>query len=96
MYSWFWEGMIEASFSDMPQVYKEEYLKINNDPAALLNMHDKDAHRMRTFKDWADQDIRSIQVPTLIVIGDQDVVRPEHAVKCPAFCLTAVWQSYLA
>lgn len=77
----FWEGMDKAKFSDMPQVYKEEYLKINNNQAALLNMFNKDAQRIRTFKDWNEEDIRSIQAPVLIVIGDQDIVRPEHAVE---------------
>jgi pimeloyl-ACP methyl ester carboxylesterase len=65
----------------MPQAYKDAYSKINNDPAALLNMFNKDVQRMRTFKDWKEEDLRSIQAPALIVIGDQDVPRPEHAVE---------------
>jgi len=32
------------------------------------------------FKDWTPEDIQSINAPTLIVIGDHDIVRPEHAV----------------
>lgn len=81
MYSWFWESMATAKFSDMPQIYKDEFLKINNDPAALLNMFNKDARRMQTFKDWTDGIIRSITASVFIVIGDQDVVLPEHAVE---------------
>ena len=77
----FWKGFDNPKFSDMPQVYKDEYLKINNDPAALLNMFNKDAHRMLTFKDWTDEEIRSIQSPSLIVIGDHDLTLPEHAVQ---------------
>ncbi|HET6226801.1 MAG TPA: alpha/beta hydrolase [Bacteroidia bacterium] len=77
----FWEGMVLAKLTDMPQVYKDEFLKINKDSAALLNMFTKDANRMRTFKGWTDEDIRSIQAPTFIVIGDQDLTRPEHAVE---------------
>jgi pimeloyl-ACP methyl ester carboxylesterase len=30
---------------------------------------------------WPVEDIQSIQAPTLIIIGDADVVRPEHAVE---------------
>lgn len=75
----FWEGMDKATFSDMPQVYKDEFLKINNDPAALLNMFNKDVQRMQTFKDWSDSDIKSISAPTLAMAGDADVVLPEHA-----------------
>lgn len=77
----FWEWMKNAKFSDMPQVYKDEYLKISgNTQAGLLAMHDRDAHRMQTFQDWKDEDVSAIKAPTLIVVADQDVVRPEHAV----------------
>lgn len=77
----FWEGMTKAVFSDMLQVYKDEYLKITNNPAALLNMFNKDVQRMRLFKDWKIEDIESISAPALIVIGDHDLPRPEHAVE---------------
>ncbi len=81
LYPDFWKGMNNAKFSDMPQVYKDEFLKINNNEDALLNMFTKDSNRMRTFKDWNDDDLKSIQAPALIIIGDHDVVQPEHAVK---------------
>lgn len=77
----FWKGFDNPKFSDMPQVYKDEYLKINNDPAALLNMFNKDAYRMLTFKGWTDEEVKSIQSPALIVIGDHDLTLPEHAVQ---------------
>ena len=32
------------------------------------------------FEGWPEDGLRSIQAPVLIVIGDRDVVRPEHAV----------------
>ena len=37
--------------------------------------------RMVEFKDWKAEDIHSINAPALIIIGDEDVVRPEHAVE---------------
>jgi pimeloyl-ACP methyl ester carboxylesterase len=77
----FWQGMAKAQFSDMPQPYKDAFAKVNSDPAALHNMFNKDAHRMQTFQGWTDAEIRSIQAPTFVVIGDHDVVKPEHAVK---------------
>lgn len=77
--SWFWKGFDNPKFSDMPQIYKDEYLKINNQ-AALMNMFNKDVQRMKNFKDWSNEDIKSIQAPTLIVIGDQDLPLPEHAI----------------
>jgi pimeloyl-ACP methyl ester carboxylesterase len=36
---------------------------------------------MLEFKDWPDENIRSIAAPTLIMVGDADVIRPEHAVE---------------
>ncbi len=77
---WFWKGFDQPKFSDMPQIYKDEYLKINPDSAALLNMFHKDVDRMKHFAGWKDEAIHSIQAPTLIVIGDQDLTLPEHAV----------------
>ena len=44
-------------------------------------MHDRDLYRMQNFKDWKDDDIRSIQAPTLVVNGDADVATAEHAVE---------------
>lgn len=36
---------------------------------------------MVEFEDWKEEDIRTIDVPALIMIGDNDVVSPEHAVE---------------
>jgi len=77
----FWEGMKHAKFSDMPQPYKDAFLDITHDSAALMNMFEKDAQRMQTFRDWTTQELSSIKAPALVVIGDKDLTRPEHAVE---------------
>jgi pimeloyl-ACP methyl ester carboxylesterase len=77
----FWESMANAKFSDMPQVYKDEYLKINNNPAALLNMFNKDSKRMQTFTGWKAEDLKGVKAPVLVLIGDHDLTTPEHAVE---------------
>jgi pimeloyl-ACP methyl ester carboxylesterase len=77
----FWEGFDGATLDNMPQIYQQEFLKINNNHDALLNMFNKDVQRMRTFKDWKEQDIRLIQAPALVVIGDQDLPTPESTVE---------------
>lgn len=79
----FWEGFKEGNiqFSDMPQFYKDEFLKVNNDPKALLNMFNKDVQRMRVFKDWTDEQIKSIKAPVFIMNADTDVGSPEHVVE---------------
>ena len=77
----FWDFMQKGTFADMPQVYKDEYLKINPSQEGVRAMYERDSRRMIGFADWPDADIRSIQAPTLVVVGDRDVVRPEHALE---------------
>jgi pimeloyl-ACP methyl ester carboxylesterase len=80
-YSWLWETIGDATLKDMPQQLQEGYLKLTPDSAGLMKMFTKDKERMAGFKDWSDEMLQSIKVATLIVIGDKDVVTPEHAVK---------------
>ncbi|HVG06931.1 MAG TPA: alpha/beta hydrolase [Thermoanaerobaculia bacterium] len=77
----FWEFMKRADFSNMPQPLKDAFLRVNPDPQKLKTMHDKDAARMQSFKDVPDDLVRSVRAPTLIVLGDQDIVKVEHAVE---------------
>ena len=35
----------------------------------------------RQIPNWPPEAIQSIKAPTLIIIGDSDVIRPEHAVE---------------
>lgn len=81
MQSGFFEGLRQATIENMPQLLKEEYLKANPDPRGLQAMFDRDVARMLDFKDLSDKDIGTIKVPVLIINGDADVVRPEHAVE---------------
>lgn len=77
----FWAYMQQAEFSNMPQPLKDAFLRVNPDADQLRTMHDKDAERMRSFEDVPDQLVRSVTAPTLIVLGDQDIVKIEHAVE---------------
>jgi pimeloyl-ACP methyl ester carboxylesterase len=76
-----WEFMRNADFSNMPQLLKDAFLRVNPDEAKLRTMHDKDAERMRNFVDVPDDLVRAIAAPTLVVVGDRDIVRPEHAIE---------------
>jgi len=81
MPDWFWGFMENASLDNMPEQLKEAYKAVAPDPNGLQVMHDKDAKRMVNFKDIPDELIQSIQAPTLIIIGDKDVITPEHALE---------------
>ena len=77
----FFESMQHAALENMPEPLKAAFLKISPDTNKLRNMHDKDRARMLVFKNWNDEEIHSIQSPTLIIIGNRDIVTPEHALK---------------
>jgi len=77
----FWDFMKQATLANMPEQLKEAYLQVAPDPKGLQIMHDKDAKRMLNFTDIPDQQIESIKAPALIIIGDKDVIMPEHAVE---------------
>jgi pimeloyl-ACP methyl ester carboxylesterase len=77
----FWEAMADATLENMPQELQRAYLAVAPRPEDLRTMHDKAAQRMRDFQDIPADAIRGISTPTLLVIGDADVVRPEHAVE---------------
>ena len=74
----FWEFMERATFDDMPQSLKDDFLAVNADRAQLRAMYDKDAHRMRTFADIPTAQIRAVRAQTLILGGDRDVPTLEH------------------
>jgi pimeloyl-ACP methyl ester carboxylesterase len=76
-----WEFMNQADFSNMPQPLKDAFLRVNPDIQQLKTMHDKDAARKQSFKDVPDDLVRSLRAATLIVLGDQDIVKLEHAVE---------------
>lgn len=78
---WFWGFMEHASLENMPEQLKAGYKKVAADPNGLQIMHDKDAKRMVQFKNIPDEQIKSIQAPTLIIIGDKDIITPEHALE---------------
>ena len=79
--SWFWGFMEQAKLENMPEQLKEAYRAVAANPDGLQVMHDKDAKRMVNFKDIPDEPIRSIKAPTLIIIGDKDVITLEHAIE---------------
>jgi pimeloyl-ACP methyl ester carboxylesterase len=76
-----WEFMKQADFSNMPQPLKDAFLRVNPNPQQLRTMHDKDAARMRNFEDVPNELVQSVRSPTLVVVGDRDIVRLEHAVE---------------
>lgn len=78
---WFWDFMKRARLENMPEQLKTAYKQVAPDTNGLQTMHDRDAKRMVNFKDIPDEQIKSIKAPALIIIGDKDIITPEHAIE---------------
>lgn len=79
MFPGFFDGMEHASLDNMPADLKEAFWAINPDSTKLLAMFNHDKNRMLGFQDWDVALLQSIQAPSLIINGDQDVVQNSHA-----------------
>jgi pimeloyl-ACP methyl ester carboxylesterase len=77
----FWDFMKQATLANMPAELKKAYLHDSPSEKGLQNMHDKDAERMLNFTDIPDGQIKAIKAPSFIIIGDKDVITPEHAIE---------------
>jgi pimeloyl-ACP methyl ester carboxylesterase len=76
----FWDGLTRATYSDLPEPYREADLAVSRDPAHAEKMFQLDRELMLTgFTDWPDALVKSITAPTLVVAGDRDVIRTEHS-----------------
>jgi pimeloyl-ACP methyl ester carboxylesterase len=77
----FWKSFEHAKPDDMPSELREAYLGAAPHPENLPVFFDKSVQRMLHFKGWTPEEIHSINAPTLVMSGDRDIVRPEHAVQ---------------
>ena len=77
----FWNGFATVKLNDMPKELRDAYLEVAPHPENLQSLFDKSVERMRNFKDIPAEQIRTIAAPALVVCGDHDVMRPEHAVE---------------
>jgi pimeloyl-ACP methyl ester carboxylesterase len=60
---------------------EQDYLAKSPDPDALQGLLDKLGKYDEGFPGWSDDDIAGIAAPTLITVGDCDMVKLEHAVQ---------------
>jgi pimeloyl-ACP methyl ester carboxylesterase len=82
----FHPGLLEGISGLQPEhlvgtPWHAEYLRVAPRPEDFSQMvarvKDMDEHPV----DWPAEAIASIQAPTLLVVGDSDIIRPEHAVE---------------
>ena len=77
----FWQGFDHATLDEMPVELRKAYLATAPHPEQLPSFFAKSVQRMREFKGWTPAQIQTIRPPTLLVLGDRDIVRVEHAAQ---------------
>ena len=61
--------------------WHEEYMRIAPHPEDFATLFAKKTQMDREIQDLPTEAIEAIDAPTLLIIGDSDIVRPEHAVE---------------
>lgn len=61
--------------------FQEEYARIAPRPQDFPMLIAKVQKMDAEFKGWSPEIIQAIKAPTLLIIGDSDIVRPEHVVE---------------
>jgi pimeloyl-ACP methyl ester carboxylesterase len=61
--------------------WHDEYLRIAPDPGDFATLFAKKTQMDKEIQDLPAEAVRAITAPTLLIIGDSDLVRPEHAVE---------------
>lgn len=79
-------GLMEGLGDMKPEMmygspWHEEYMRIAPHPENFDQFFAKKAEMDRQIKDIPEEVFRSIKAPALIILGDSDLVRPEHAVE---------------
>jgi pimeloyl-ACP methyl ester carboxylesterase len=79
-------GLMEG-LEDMPPEaldgtpWKEAYDKVAPNPADWATLVAKKNEMDRHYQSWTPEQIQSFKAPMLIMVGDSDIVRPEHVVE---------------
>jgi pimeloyl-ACP methyl ester carboxylesterase len=79
-------GLMEGLADMKPEMmfgspWHEEYMQIAPRPEDFATLFAKKTQMDRGIKDLPAETIKAIKAPTLLIIGDSDLVRPEHAVE---------------
>jgi pimeloyl-ACP methyl ester carboxylesterase len=60
---------------------REAYARVAPDPARFTAVSEKASYAVATFTGWSPEELGSITAATLIMVGDNDFVRVEHAAE---------------
>jgi len=74
-----WSSFDHATPDHMPATLREAALATAPNPETFPHMFAKQVELMKTFRDLDVVDLRRITVPTLVILGDADIMSVEHA-----------------
>jgi len=79
-------GMLEGMESMKPEnlygsPFHDEYMRLAPKPENFPILMEKIIQLDRDLRDWTPEEVQSIKAPVLLVIGDSDIIRPEHTVE---------------
>jgi pimeloyl-ACP methyl ester carboxylesterase len=73
------ENMTADAMAGSP--WHAEYLRIAPHPEAFATLFAKKTQMDRGIQDLSPETIAAITAPTLLIVGDSDIIRPEHMVE---------------
>ena len=77
--------MLELPTDEVPDLtgtpWHDAYVRVAPDPSQWTTLVAKNVALDASFEGWTADQVRGIQVPTMLIIGDADIVRPEHTVE---------------
>jgi pimeloyl-ACP methyl ester carboxylesterase len=79
-------GLVEGLADMKPEMmygspWHDEYIRIAPHPKDFSKLFARKTQMDRDIQDLPEDAIRSIKAPTLLILGDSDLVQPEHAVQ---------------
>ena len=75
------EGMDEMTADALNGTpWKEAYDRVAPNPSDWATLFAKKNEMDRHYQSWTPEQVRAIAAPMLIIVGDSDIVRPEHVV----------------
>ena len=79
-------GLFEGLGEMQPEMmhgspWHDEYMRIAPRPEDFNTLFAKKNEMDKHLQDFPEEAIRSLKAPVLLIIGDSDLVRPEHAVE---------------
>jgi pimeloyl-ACP methyl ester carboxylesterase len=77
--------MLEPPGDEIPDLigtpWHEAYVRVAPDPDQWTTLVAKNFALDSSFEGWTADQVRGVEVPTMLIIGDADIVRPEHTVE---------------